>query len=365
MNASSFRLFYPKDINEQQLNRLSKSNPNLIIKDLVQSGQLDELAKVLAPTAVKKTRTVLAAKYADEFASGTWVHTPWHNQISRIVDEVDYLSLMTNRNRELITKVEQTKLYNSTIGIVGLSVGAGVAKALVRSGASQHIKIADFDSIEATNMNRLDVSFVEIGQTKLDSLCRQMLDVNPYIQIHQFGEGLKDENIDSFFSDEKKLDLIIDEIDDFQTKLKIRQKAREYSVPVMMMTSLGDNLLVDVERYDKDGQVLFNGVFGQRSESEIERIITNGSQQELAVILVDKKHVPKRALGSLGKIGHTLVGRPQLFSTVSVGAGLGVFLAKRLLLEILPSGRYFINFPRLFSLDDDFDGQMAQTVRYE
>ncbi|HEX9594664.1 MAG TPA: ThiF family adenylyltransferase [Candidatus Saccharimonadales bacterium] len=350
----SGKVFLPGQFNQQKLEELKNGNHNLEVIDLIKSRQLEELAGLKIGNESEAVEE-LEAKYKDQFFSGAWVHLPWRNQLVRLAEQDDFASLITNRNRELITVKEQAKLASQVVGIAGLSVGAGIAQAVARSCAPKVLKIADYDTVDTTNLNRLNTSFADVGQPKIDVLARQIFEINPYIEVQPFADGLDDNNIDAFFNGGQSLTLAIDEIDDFYMKLRIRQEARKNQVPVIMMTSLGDNVLVDVERYDTEEPQVFNGVFGDTTEQEMENILKNEDPKSLAIRLVDKKYVPIRAIESVGLIGKTLSGRPQLYTTILIDSGLSAFLLKRIVLYELPSGRYFVNMAKLFGLEDDLD----------
>jgi hypothetical protein len=272
----------------------------------------------------------------------------------RMVAEEPYQELRTNRNKLLISKNEQQKLWSSTVGIAGLSVGAGIALGLVYSGISKTIKIADLDTISTSNLNRLQASVKDVSKSKVDLAAQRIYEISPYSNVRTFPGGINGKNIDQFFVGDYPLNVVFDEIDDFKIKVKLRLKAKEIKIPLIMLTSLGDGVLIDIERYDIDVKTKpFLGFADKAVESiKNNKEITPDDIKRYSVQLVEPKYVPTRALESLIAMNKTLVGRPQLYSTVAINGGLAAYLSRQILLgKELKSGRYFLN------LEDAFDFQ--------
>jgi len=281
----------------------------------------------------------------------THVYFPWNNNLVKCVKEADYFKLKTNRNKDIITEKEQEKLADFTVGIVGLSVGANIATALIHSGFSKNIKISDFDELDTTNLNRVRAKLSEIGDPKIDIVQRQILEINPYVKISLFAEGLNTKNIKDFVTGNPKPKLIFEIIDDFKMKILIRKEAKKEKISVVMLTSLGDSVLVDIERYDTEPKTeLFNG---KVSEKILEKILNNKiSEKEkhgYAMDIVGIENIPAKVKNSIEKIGDTFVGRPQLMSTVTVASGLAILIARKIALgEKIPSGRKLVELGEFF-----------------
>jgi len=184
---------------------------------------------------------------------------------------------------------------------------------------------------------------------------RSIYDIDPYANVHIFDRGLDKQNLEKFFAG-PNLDIVVDEIDDFTMKLRLRLAAKAKKIPLIMFTSLGDNILVDVERYDTDKDLRpFNGAIGNVGDELLNKSeISEADAKRYAVQLVGAEFVPTRALQSLTEIGASLVGRPQLYSTIQVDSGLAVYVIKRLILKgDIASGRYAIHFADFFSIEAD------------
>jgi tRNA threonylcarbamoyladenosine dehydratase len=173
---------------------------------------------------------------------------------------------------------------------------------------------------------------------------RMIYEINPHAELHMFSEGLNNDNLDNFLNGDPKPRVIFEAIDDFEMKIRVRLAAKQAKVPVVMLTNLGDNILVDVERYDTDHNTkIFNGLIGDLAEDILNTKITEEDKKRYAVGLVGKDNVPERALRSLPELGKTLVGRPQIMSTVTAASGLAPLIFRKIILgDELPSGRKLI-----------------------
>ncbi len=279
---------------------------------------------------------------------GNWVYCPWNGNLIHSVNAKEYFLLRTNRNKNIITETEQQRLYSSCIGIIGLSVGGSLAVGMAYQGIGGQIKLAEFDRLETTNLNRLRAGLHHVGLPKITIAAQQIYEVDPYVHLHLFPTGLDENNVSSFVSASPKPRVVFEIIDDFAMKIKLRLAARASNVPVISMANLADSILIDVERYDSTPNLsLFNGVIGKLPETILQH--PEEDKHKYAVALVGKHNVPAKALSSVALIGKTLVGRPQVSSTVTVSAGLGAYFARKIILnEHLPSGRYRIEFSKFF-----------------
>lgn len=283
-----------------------------------------------------------------------FVYYPWTDQLVRCVGEQELFILRTNRNKNLITAEEQTKLAAATVGVAGMSVGSGIALSLIYSGISKKIKIADNDLLETANLNRLRESLANVGKPKVHLAAQHIYELDPFSDVELFEEGVNEANIERFFS-HPKLDFAIDEIDDFKMKVQLRLQAKKHAVPLVMFTSLGDNILIDVERFDLDQTMpIFHGILKDVSEEILANSdITPQDIQRYSVQLVGQQYIPTRALASVAEMGKTLVGRPQLYSTIAVDGGLAAYVVRQIILNSKPlSGRYFVKFSDLFRIED-------------
>lgn len=294
---------------------------------------------------------------------GCWIYYPWSGVFLHCVGESDLFKLRTNRNKNLITEDEQDVLNQTVVGICGLSVGNSIALTMAYSGIARNMKLTDFDKVETPNLNRLRAGLQHIGEPKIAIASQQIWELNPFAHLDLYEEGLQDLQLDDFFLT-PKLNVVFDEIDDFPMKIKLRLKARETRVPVIMLTSLGDSVLIDIERYDLDSSTpLFNGLVGDTPEEILTGFIGELEKVKYAIELVGLDNIPTRALESLFEINRSLVGRPQLASTITLDGGLGSYLVRRIALkQDLPSGRYNLSLEKAIGLSEEFDASRRHAV---
>src|SRR3989344_5212951 len=154
--------------------------PNKII-DLYDE-QLKELFEITFPNLTgmeeyeSKLKYFIKTKYQiGGRTSGSWVYFPWNSKLVHTVNKNDLYRLRTNRNRNLITSKEQEKLKCFVVGVIGLSVGSNIASSLVYQGlSSNRLKLAEFDTLETTNLNRIRAGISDIGRKKIDVLAQQI-----------------------------------------------------------------------------------------------------------------------------------------------------------------------------------------------
>ena len=309
---------------------------DLVEFDLLQS-QLEELFCI---RSLKKTNGVQEAKdfISRNLEYGSWVYFPWSNRALRILEKQEFIELRTSRNRNKISAIEQEKLADKTIGIVGMSVGFSVFLSMVMERTAENFKIADFDELSMSNLNRLPFRLCDIGFKKVEIAKRWALEIDPYLKIQIFSEGIHDSNLEEFFIGKRKLDLVVDECDSGSIKLLLRLFARKFRIPLLMETS--DRGLLDVENYQNNAEPLFHGKI---SDSEIEELQSQNSNQIL-MRFIDMSSASKRGLESMLEIGKTIDTWPQLASDVLHGGASVTIAARHILLgNTISSGRYFMD----------------------
>jgi predicted ThiF/HesA family dinucleotide-utilizing enzyme len=240
---------------------------------------------------------------------GKWAWFPWRGTLAHVLDDIAFQQVRTSRNRNLINEDEQRKFADAVVGIAGLSVGNSIALSIVLQGGANRIRLADFDRLALSNVNRVRSSVAEFGNNKAEMTARQIYELNPYAQVEIFADGLTDENIGRFFDG---LTVAIDEIDNLAIKCLIREQARARRVAVVMAADNGDNGVVDIERYDLDAETpFFHGRMGDVSYESLKGL-DKMSTTRLIAKHVGPENVAQRMRESLFEIGKTIVSWPQL-----------------------------------------------------
>lgn len=286
-------------------------------------------------------------------SASRYVVFPWRSTMVRLPDSDTFYYLRTARNRHLLTASEQHHWRDAVVSIAGLSVGSSALMACALTGA-RNFRIADHDTLAPTNLNRIPGSVCDLGRSKLDLARRRILELDPYSSIDAFPLGYSPAVAARFIGIDgaaPTADIVIDEIDDVAMKIDLRRRARTARVPVITATDLGDNVVLDVERYDLDPTY---PIYHGRGEHFTAGDATNPAQRlRMAAAIVGDEATPRMRY-SATQIGRSLSSWPQLGSTVSIAGGFAA-TAARLITSGRPieSGRYRLG------VDDELLGPAA------
>lgn len=92
-------------------------------------------------------------------------------------------------------------LKGSRVGIAGLGgLGSNIAAMLARAGIG-HMVIADFDTVDPTNLNRQNYFIRDIGMAKTDATERMISEINPFIDVVKFCGRIDAGNSGTVFGD--------------------------------------------------------------------------------------------------------------------------------------------------------------------
>jgi len=267
--------------------------------------------------------------------SARWVYYPWRRTLVKLLGPQSFRALRLDRNRNLVTPQEQERLGRLRIGIVGLSSGHCVAHTLAMSGFCGELRLTDFDDLEISNLNRVPATVFDLGVNKAVVASRRISELNPYMPISIFSDGLSPTNMSEFIDG---LDIVVEQCDSLEVKLQLRQEARKRGIPVLMATS--DRGLIDVERFDIDPErPVFHGLLGGVSAETMAGLST-AEKMPYVLQVFDPEHISARMGASMLEIGHTLAAWPQLAGEITVGAATVTEAVRRIGLGLpLPSGR--------------------------
>ncbi len=190
---------------KSSLGKLIDEKSNIKIYDTMAS-QLKELVKsfsprqTLTPAEIEERKSEHLAG-SDIMEYGVWVYYPWSEKLVHILDEKEFVFLRTNRNKYKITGEEETRLSTKRIGVIGLSVGQSVSLTLAMERTFGELRIADFDDLEITNLNRLRTGIHNMGLLKTVLVAREIAEIDPFLKVTCFHEGITDENMERFLMD--------------------------------------------------------------------------------------------------------------------------------------------------------------------
>lgn len=348
-SANSFKPLFFRIYHDAELIEFNKvlDYSGLVVFDFI-SDQLKELIKVKNPS-LKFTDDELQIEITKHITPltiltyGVWVYYPWSNRLVHILDENEFIDVRTSRNQYKITKEERDKLSTKKIGVIGLSVGQSVSVTLAMERICGELRLADFDVLELTNLNRIRTGVHNLGLLKVYSVAREIAEIDPFIKVKCFADGVTEQNIDAFFADDGKLDLLIEESDGFDIKILSRYKARSLKIPVLMEAS--DRCMVDVERFDLEPErPILHGLVDHLDMHTLKNLKTTEEKIPYMLDILGLETSSVRLKASMIEIEQSINTWPQLASAVTMGGGIAADVSRRLLLnQYTQSGRYHVD----------------------
>jgi len=258
---------------------------------------------------------------------GSWFYYPWSGALVHVLPVAQFRSLRIDRNRLTIPPLQQERLSKARIAVAGLSVGLTVATRLVLDGVGGRFALADFDALSLADLNRLSAPVSDLGINKAVLAARRLLELDPYLHVEIFPEGVTDANMDAFLGGwAPGPSLLIEECDDLYTKIRLRERARELRLPVLMETS--DGGMLDIERFDLEpARELLHGLVPGINANALRGMATKDQGSILLRILGDE-HLPLRTADSLVENGQTTTWQ-RLAPGVALGGALVSDAARR------------------------------------
>ena len=126
--------------------------------------------------------------------------------------------MMDAFRQNLIKKLGETKLAKiekAMIGIAGAGgLGSNCAACLVRVGF-KHFTIADFDVVDATNLDRQFYFEDQVGMKKIEALQTNLQRINPHLELQMLPVKLDPANIPEIFYD---CDVVVECLDRAEAK---------------------------------------------------------------------------------------------------------------------------------------------------
>ena len=338
------------------LEDLLHSRPGIQISDTVLIQLRDLIrsrhpSQKIAPADLDSLATEhLGSTAADEY--GLWFYYPWSMRLVHLMDESEFVELRTNRNRYKITPEEQAELALKRIGVVGLSVGQSVALTLAMERSFVELRLADFDTLDLSNLNRIRAGVHNLSLPKVYITAREIAEIDPYLSVTCFADGVSEANCDAFLVGNSPLDVVVDECDSLDIKILLRQQARSHRIPVVMDTS--DRGMIDVERFDQEPErAIFHGLVGDIGPSSL-RGLTNEQKIPYILKILGVDSLSKRLRASLVEVEQSISTWPQLASAVAHGGAATADVVRRICLgDPVSSGRYYADLEAIIPSERD------------
>ena len=197
----------------------------------------------------------------DRLAGNLYLLAPerWH----RLALVTSNSKVLTDPGGVLSWSAMRSRLENAVIGFAGVSVGSNVLEGWLREARPKCIKVADPDWVELTNLNRgerfslrhlvgsrarrfdLRNSYDTERVSKAEAVVYEQQLVDPYLDAYVYTDGLTQANMKRFLEgdgdSEPAIDILVEEMDDLDLKIEVRERARSLRLDVLMVSDLGNS----------------------------------------------------------------------------------------------------------------------------
>jgi len=143
------------------------------------------------------------------------------------------------RTKLLVGEEGFNRLAKSHVLVAGCGgVGGFAAEFLVRAGVGQ-ITIIDFDTVEATNINRQVIATHKtVGQSKVTVLQGRLLEINPGLKITVINERFCGQTAQKIFGN--KFDFVVDAIDKVNDKADLIEMSKNKNCKIVSAMGAGN-----------------------------------------------------------------------------------------------------------------------------
>jgi tRNA A37 threonylcarbamoyladenosine dehydratase len=316
-------LMHPSLLSKKYIIKPQRQFPAIFASFMDLNKSLSRLAN--SPIAVGKKS--LRQHFDDEFAMyremmknqtkdswepdyGTYVFDIREEKLYLILPEFWHrLGLVTN-TAHLVQDVEQKMswievknvLSSAVIGFAGVSVGGNILEGWMREGRPKRVKVADLDWVELTNLNRLErgslqylvesralkrnkkngYEMMRVKKAELAAYEHHMVD--PYAQWYVYSEGINPDTIEQFIlgnKDEPRLDLMVEEMDNFPLKYEVRELCRKHGIPVLMLSDFGHRIQIQLQDFRKNKKLpLGYNITDVELKKRLETVMANGGDRQ-------------------------------------------------------------------------------------
>jgi molybdopterin/thiamine biosynthesis adenylyltransferase len=186
---------------------------------------------------------------------------------------------------------------------------------------------------------------LHLGLKKTEVVKREIAEIDPFIKVVVFDEGIQQNNLEAFLNDGGPLDLVVEECDSADIKMMIRLECRKKGIPVIMETS--DRGLLDIERFDLDRDYpILHGLVEERFLQN--KPLSKEEKMELLFQCFDATKASDGMTKSIGELGKTITTWPQLASDVTLGGAVVAMTTRMIFLtNKIKSSRVYVDVPSI------------------
>jgi molybdopterin-synthase adenylyltransferase len=208
----------------------------------------------------------------------------------------------------------QQRLCDAHVLIIGLGgLGSPAAMYLAAAGVGQ-LSLADADQVEITNLQRQIVHRTSsLGETKVDSACVTLLDLNPEIQINCIAERLQGEALEHAVV---TADVVLDATDNFTSRYAINAACVKHRTPLVSGAAIRFEGQLAVFDFSDDSSPCYHCLYPANADVVEETCSENGILAPVVGIIGSMQAL--EAIKLICRIGERSAGRLLLFDALAL-----------------------------------------------
>ncbi len=208
----------------------------------------------------------------------------------------------------------QQRLCDAHVLIIGLGgLGSPAAMYLAAAGIGQ-LSLADADQVEITNLQRQIVHRTSnIDETKVDSACATLLDINPHIQINCVVERLQGDALEQAVA---AADVVLDATDNFTSRYAINAACVKHRTPLVSGAAIRFEGQLAVFDFSDDSSPCYHCLYPANPDAVEETCSENGILAPVVGIIGSMQAL--EAIKLICRIGEPSSGRLLLFDALAM-----------------------------------------------
>jgi molybdopterin/thiamine biosynthesis adenylyltransferase len=344
----------PEDQTAAELYAFFKQLPTEQQKQDIQAVFQDQLSELWQVSAFaqrqKENKEQFLQRQLKEYQP-TMIFHRLTGRLLWILNEKDYLTVLTSRLFPLFSHQELEKIQHARIAIFGMSTGSWIAAQLVELGVGQVIG-CDPDQWSTSNLSRAwGATIWDVGMGKPQHVGNLLVGINPYLRCRFQNEMVSDEQVKQIIEDS---DVVV-EMTDGRSKSLIREVATEINtrtgrnIQVVMGNNFGSQSSVFVD--SQNASPFFKNLTDQQKAAFKDPQTSLKEKVDIIVNIVGKHNLSPRAMTNLIllTLGKQSYIAQHGANAASAGAG-AVFAITQILAGAQPAADSQLNLPKLLGI---------------
>jgi len=206
----------------------------------------------------------------------------------------------------------QQKLLDATVLIIGMGGLGSPAAMYLAAGGIGKLVIADYDIVEASNLQRQIIHTDDrIGENKVDSAEQGIKALNPACEVEAINYQVDGDELKALI---KRVDIVLDCCDNFPTRFEVNRYCVETATPLVSGAAIRMEGQLMSYQPGMDGpcyQCLYSQVYENAESCEMEGVLAPvvgviGTMQALQAMMI------------ITGLGETIVGKLLLFDAAAM-----------------------------------------------